>query len=218
MMNDRDEARLVQAYLAAKKVVLRSHFAAEVVAALPDPHKMQENQFLRELAWVVLSSGMAEAVVRLKFPFISVEFLEFISAKAIADQKDECIAGAFVHFRNKPKITAIAYAAERIAHEGFGSIQTSVIDNPIMELQKFPFIGPVTAYHLAKNLGVRTAKPDRHLVRLARVSGFADVQPFCQLISAYIGEDIRLVDLVLWRYATLNRHYASLFSTTSLAN
>jgi hypothetical protein len=150
MINHRDEGRIAQAYLTAKRAVLRSSFVAEVIAAFPDPSEMREELFLRELAWVVLSSGMAESVVRLKFPLISVGFLEFISAKAIADHKDECVARAFVHFRNKAKITAIAYAAERIAREGFASVQNSILDNPVVELQKFPFIGPVTSFHLAK--------------------------------------------------------------------
>jgi hypothetical protein len=35
-------------------------------------------------------------------------------------------------------------------------------------LRELPWIGPVTAHHLAKNLGADTAKPDVHLERLAR--------------------------------------------------
>lgn len=205
------EALIAQAYLTAKQAVLHSDFAAEVVTEFPNPAEMQEGQFLRELAWVILSSGMAEAVVRLKFPYVSSGFREFESAITITTHRDECINKAFMHFRNKGKIAAIAYSAEWIMRQGFESIKESILKNPIDELQKFPFIGPITAFHLAKNLGVQTAKPDRHLVRLANASGFADVHSFCHLIAAYIGEDIRLVDLVLWRFATLNRDYASFF-------
>jgi len=38
-------------------------------------------------------------------------------------------------------------------------------------LQQLPFIGPVTAFHLAKNLGIEAVKPDRHLCRLSKLLG-----------------------------------------------
>jgi hypothetical protein len=211
MISHREEVRVVEAYLTAKKAILQSVFASEIVSGFPDPREIHEEQFLRELAWVVLSSGMAESVVRAKFPFVAIEFLGFASATAIVAQKDDCVSGALEHFGHKAKIAAIAFAAERIAHEGFASVHESVLRNPIAELQEFPFIGPVTAFHLAKNLGIRTAKPDRHLVRIAEANGFSDVQSFCHVIAAYLGEDIRRVDLVLWRYATLDNEYRSLF-------
>lgn len=60
-----------------------------------------------------------------------------------------------------------------------------------------------------KNLGIQVAKPDRHLVRIAQNYGFNDVQKFCSSISEKTNDPVSVVDLVLWRYATLDREYLS---------
>ena len=70
-------------------------------------------------------------------------------------------------------------------------------------LETLPFIGPVTKYHLARNLGIDCAKPDRHLVRLAEKYGYDNVQEMCQFISDAVGDRIGTVDVVLWRYSNL---------------
>src|SRR5204862_28581 len=41
-------------------------------------------------------------------------------------------------------------------------------------LTRCPYIGPVTCWHLAKNVGMDVVKPDRHLVRMAQASGARD--------------------------------------------
>jgi hypothetical protein len=64
-------------------------------------------------------------------------------------------------------------------------------------------VGPITVLHLAKNIGVVTAKEDRHLRRLATWAGFKDASDLCAAVSSYIGERPDLVDTVLWRYSTL---------------
>jgi 3-methyladenine DNA glycosylase/8-oxoguanine DNA glycosylase len=63
-----------------------------------------------------------------------------------------------------------------------------------------PFIGPVTQYHLARNLGFNVVKPDVHLVRLAKKFSFEDADALCSAISREVGLRKGLVDLVLWRY------------------
>ena len=66
MIDERRAAALARAYLAAKLAVLRSEYAAEVVAPSIQIQTLSESDFLRELAWVILSAGMAERVVRLE--------------------------------------------------------------------------------------------------------------------------------------------------------
>jgi hypothetical protein len=48
---------------------------------------------------------------------------------------------------------------------------------------RFPMIGPVTSFNLAKNIGLDVAKADRHLSRLAANVGFSDVPSLCRCIS-----------------------------------
>lgn len=183
-----------------------------MITVLREPEGLTEQEFLREFAWVVLCAGMAEFVVRRKFPAISGAFLEWESARRITDRSEECIASALCHFRHRGKIEAIAGAARMLCAVGsFVAFREAVSRDPMGELQVFPYIGPVTALHLAKNIGLRVAKPDRHLTRLARLSGFRDVGEFCRAIGRYLGEDVRMVDSVLWRFSTIHPDYSCRF-------
>jgi thermostable 8-oxoguanine DNA glycosylase len=74
----------------------------------------------------------------------------------------------------------------------------------------------VTVYHLAKNIGLQFAKPDRHLVSISNKAGYQDVQAFCRDISNQVGDSITVVDLVLWRFATLEKNYEMIFDIDSL--
>jgi hypothetical protein len=75
-----------------------------------------------------------------------------------------------------------------------------IVSNPIITLQRFPYIGPVTAFHLAKNLGADVGKPDRHLLRMSERLGFDSVAALCETVAHESGEKAKVVDLVIWRY------------------
>lgn len=66
-----------------------------------------------------------------------------------------------------------------------------------------PWVGPVTKFHLAKNLGADVAKPDVHLNRLAQPSG-ETAQELCDRLARDTGYRSATVDLILWR-ACANR-------------
>ncbi len=211
-MTGRNEALIAKSYLYAKREVLRSPYGAELLQKLPNPQEISESHFLRELAWVVMSGGMSEAVVRNKFPEVARSFFYWESARCIASHAAQCVEAGLCHFRHPGKIRAIAVAAGIIVSSSFERIREAVLLDPIEQLQVFPYIGPITAYHLAKNIGVRVAKPDRHLVRLAASAGFVRVDEFCQCIASFLNEDIRVVDSTLWRFATIHRDYLARFS------
>lgn len=72
-------------------------------------------------------------------------------------------------------------------------------------LSKLPYIGKVTCFHLARNIGLLDyVKPDLHLVRLAKVWGFEDCVTMCKAIQRNISEELPLglIDLVLWYSAS----------------
>ena len=62
-------------------------------------------------------------------------------------------------------------------------------------------------YHLAKNLGLSFAKPDRHLVRIANLLRYNNVQDFCMVVSELSHDKIGVVDLVFWRFANITQNY-----------
>jgi hypothetical protein len=196
---------LASAYLDAKEAVIEAGYADEIDwQAETRLASASESTFLREAAWVVLSSGFSEAVVRRIFPGVSSAFFDWQSGALIVSREDECRESALRVFGNYRKITAIAAIAKRVADQGIELIRQRIRTNGIEYLREFPFIGPVTAYHLAKNLGVPTAKPDRHLVRTSKSVGYRCPHDLCLAISEYIAEPIAVVDLVLWRFYALN--------------
>lgn len=205
-MDEREHAALAQLYLRAKCEVLGSSYACELINS-PDPAELSEPIFLREFAWVVLASGMAESVVRNKFPDITRSFLFWKSAKLIAENAAACLAAGLRHFRHRAKLGAIVRCAEIVADTKFSSLRKSILADPFRTLERFPYIGPATSHHLAKNLGFNTPKPDRHLRRIAAAEGLEDVSELCQLIAVFVGDDVRKVDTVLWRYATMHADY-----------
>jgi hypothetical protein len=115
-------------------------------------------------------------------------------------------------FNHAPKIRAIGSLCERVANEGFHKIRKKIKSGGVEFLRTFAFIGPVTSYHLAKNIGLDVVKPDRHLVRLSQAAGFSSPKELCQVISDTTGDSLAVVDIVLWRYATVTSNYVRLFA------
>jgi endonuclease III len=166
-----------------------------------------EQDLLRESAWVILCSGFREAVVRKAFDYVSLCFCDWESAKEISQSQDVCIETAAWRFGNRRKLKAIASIAEIVHDHGFGSFQAYLKKDPINKLQALPFIGPITSWHLAKNLGFDVAKNDRHLSRVAHAHGFSNAQSLCSKIAVATGESSSVIDIVLWRFATLKPEY-----------
>lgn len=173
------------------------------MAVQPNTEAATESDFLREYAWVTLCCGMKERVVRTKFPFVSHAFYDWRSASIIVQRKDRCQRLALVHFRHPGKIGSIVYVADVLCSTGFARFKRAVLAEPLETLQRLPFMGPATSRHLAKNLGLPFAKPDRHLTRIAEACGHSDVQHLCEELSNLTGDSVQLVDLVLWRFATI---------------
>jgi len=200
-------------YVFAKTIVIDEGYADEIFWQADIKFEdLDESTFLRELAWVVLSSGMKERIVRNLFGMISDCFYNWESAELIVDNKDNCFHEAIRFFKNKPKISAIIRSAHNINSLGFLQIKKNIRKNPIETLREFPYIGPITVYHLAKNIGLPLAKPDRHLTRIANMEGYSDVQKFCRDISKTSGDSVPVVDIVLWRFATIETDYLNVLS------
>jgi hypothetical protein len=171
-----------------------------------------EADFLRESAWVILSSGFRETVAGRLFPRISESFMYWRCARSIVNNLDDCVKRALRYFRHEGKINAIASAVVRIDEMGYDRVKQSMERDPIGTLTQFSYIGPVTAYHLAKNLGIQVAKPDRHLVRMSSALGYCGVSDMCLDFSQSSGDCIAVVDIVLWRYATIQPNYVRILS------
>ena len=71
-------------------------------------------------------------------------------------------------------------------------------DDPVAALEALPWIGAVTALHLAKNLGADVAKPDVHMERLARAESTTTAE-LCARLSRETGYRAATIDTILWR-------------------
>lgn len=203
-----DTRLLASMYLDAKRSVVQGGFGWEIEwQASLEFDRLTEPAFLQEAAWVVLTAGMKEAVVRTRFNAVSKAFLDWSSARAIVDSKRQCRQRALSVFNHRAKINAILGIAHRTAALSFEWIRSRILEQGVSYLQRLPFIGPVTSFHLAKNIGLQTAKPDRHLVRIANLFGFPSVQTMCETIAQEVCDSVPVIDVVLWRYATLHFDY-----------
>lgn len=195
---NRKRGRLL--YSSAEELVRGAGYWGEVEwyrsARLSD---VSERRFLRECAWVILCSGFRERIVRQYFDYISLAFWDFESACRVYSDGGACVELAMQAFGNRRKLEAIVNIAGQIAETSFATFWRSVQESPISRLTGLPYIGAVTAYHLAKNLGLSVAKPDRHLVSLAGELGFETVQGLCGYFAKLTSEPLSIVDTVLWR-------------------
>ncbi len=71
-------------------------------------------------------------------------------------------------------------------------------DDLIAFCATLPWTGPITKFHLAKNLGADVAKPDVHLNRLAEPEGVT-AQELCDRLATETGYRAATIDLILWR-------------------
>ncbi len=205
--------KIVEAYLKAKESIIGEGFAAEIDwQAEIRFSQITESDFLREAAWVVLSSGMRETVIRLKFNAISKAFYYWRNANDIIDNSEKCRNQALKIFHNQKKIDAIISIAEQISVQGFGIFKTNIQTGGVKFIQSLPFMGPATSYHFAKNIGLDVVKPDRHLLRVAATAGFESPKLLCEEISKSVGDRVCVIDLVIWRFATLNANYTEYFA------
>jgi hypothetical protein len=194
--------------MAAKEAVIAAGYAAEIDWQLTRrSREITEKDFLQEAAWVILSVGLSEGAVRAVFPAVSTAFLNWESARAIDARRDDCCTKALNAFRNRRKIAAIAAIVAHVAREGHDSIIQDLRVDGTLHLTRFAFIGDASSRHLAKSLGMQTCKPDRHLKRIASVFRYESVDALCGGLSGFLKEPIGVIDIVFWRYATLNHNY-----------
>lgn len=213
---DEHTLHIATAYMTAKETVIEQGYADEI--DWQDCLKFNdiaESDFLRESAWVILSAGMNERVIRNKFPAISSAFRDWESAAIIVRNRSRCRQVALAVFRNIKKVDAILETARILAKRGFPTVKADILEHGVDSIRQFPYMGPATSFHLAKNLGLPLVKPDRHLIRVAQTAGYPSPADLCSSIAHVIGDKVQVIDLVIWRYATLNRNYRSLFAIGS---
>lgn len=200
-----NRARIAAAtYLDAKAVVISAGFDDEIEWQWSRRVEgISEEEFLCEGAWVILSAGLSSRAVGARFPSVREAFGGFCSASEVWSARRKTRLAALAVFNSPPKVDAVLTLCGYVARAGIGVCIRRLRTDGVEFLQRFPFFGPATSRHLAKNLGIETAKPDRHLRRIANAYGYASPMELCSDIHTVVGDPIGVIDVVLWRYAAL---------------
>jgi hypothetical protein len=143
--------------------------------------------FWMEYSWVVISSGIKNQVARIIWNRVLLAMTE---GKPI-------YPGAFRHKGKAEAIETMWQAKETTFVEEYLKAK-----DKIGYLETLSWIGGITKYHLAKNLGLPVCKPDRHLTRIAKQYGMTPVE-MCERLSRETGDSIAVIDSVIWRAANL---------------
>jgi hypothetical protein len=173
------------------------------------PEDVDERIFLTEFAFVVLVSGFRYSSVRGLFERVSEAFLGFQDADRIASELDRAYNDAIQVFNHQRKLMTICQAICDVASRGFESFWRD-LKSDWHSIERYDRVGPATALHLARNLGMDVAKPDRHLMRLAAALDISVAQ-LAANIALSTGDRIGVVDGVIWRFATIRPDFISFF-------
>jgi hypothetical protein len=172
-------------FMELKQKVIDAGYGEEIVWQESLRPCENKDEFFAQYMWVVLSSGMKNQIARLIEERIIGAWHEGKPTSSV--------------FRHQGKVKAIDFVRANM----FGYfVEWTRADNQLEYLVKMPYIGNITKYHLAKNLGVDIAKPDRHLERIAR-SYETTPERLCRCLAHETGYRIATVDLIIWRSANL---------------
>lgn len=138
-------------------------------------------EFALEAIYVICNSGM-------RFSVANGIYWKCVRAL----RRRQSATSVFGHPGKAPAIDTI-WRNRRVLFAAYESAE-----NKVAYCASLPWIGPVTKFHLAKNLGLDFAKPDVHLVRLAAAERTTVVE-LCERLAQQTGYRVTTIDSVLWR-------------------
>ena len=139
------------------------------------------DRFAEDTIYVICNSGMANSVAGGIF-----------ERCRIALRHGHPVSSVFKH---AGKVSAI----ERIWGERAQLFAAYLAaEDKVAALRELPWIGEITALHLAKNFGADVAKPDVHMERLARAED-TTTEALCARLASETGYRVATIDTILWR-------------------
>ena len=180
--NDKRDDKLLEFFYAAHSYAVEADYECEIVWC--DQLQFENStvdDFFREYVWTVLNAGMREQAARTVFE----KYMKTMDTNVI---------------RHNGKRKAIEHVLDNCKMY-YDQLLNS--DNKIEWFVTLPWVGHITKYHLARNLGIDVVKPDRHLVRLAERFGYETPLKMCEAIQEETFERLGVIDVILWRYCNL---------------
>ena len=175
-------AHLTLAQFRQLEAVLRAQGYGEIIAWSENvPPPINAIMFAREAIYVICNSGMNNVVAN---------GIYWKCIKALRQRQSSTTV--FGH-PGKTKSIDHIWQHRKTLFAGF-----QIAENKVTYCETLPFIGSITKYHLAKNLGVDTIKPDVHLVRLAKREQVSPIA-LCARLAYLTGYKLSTIDSILWR-------------------
>lgn len=156
-------------------------FAEEIAWAEQLAPPSNADEFAREAVYVIVNSGMKNTVALGIFERCMERLERGKPVRAVFKHPGKARAIAAVWKRRDELFEAYELAADKVRF-----------------CATLPWVGPVTSYHLAKDLGADLAKPDVHLARLARRDR-TTVERMCRRLARQTGYRVATIDTILWR-------------------
>ena len=159
-----------------------------------------EEFFFREVIWVIHATGFSAKAVGSFMPKLLEAYGNWdVCGK---DSFDLVMERVKLVCNNPQKAKAVHSISKRMISElssmswdDWKTLNISDID----KLEKLPYIGKITRYHLGRNIGLLDCvKPDLHLVRMAEYWGFSDCESMCKSMRTDDTMPLGIVDLILW--------------------
>ena len=158
---------------------------------------LKSKKFLSEYCWVVYASGFKADTIEKVFPSLRTAFKDF-DINSLG--RTRSIRPALAIFNNERKAASFLRGAHLISAEGFSKFKSRLTSEGVDLLEELPGIGPITKYHLAKNIGlIDEAKPDIWLERAAEATSCTVDQLVTHLSKKY-QLSRHVVDIIVWRY------------------
>lgn len=176
-----------------------------------------EEWFWQDYVWTVYASGFRASIITKKFPSLLFGYSKLCCACGSDDcfrlprgadhehKLDELrrhaawleIQGAIANYKKFDNVLKCRDLMYRLGWSRFFDEYLKSVDT----IGRLPFIGSITKYHLARNLGFDAVKPDVHLTRMAERYGFLDARSLCVYLATIYDMRVGVVDFVLWAYA-----------------
>ncbi len=175
--------------------------------------QVSEAAFIEEYIWAVYVSGFRASTISNLWDRLMAAHYETMWWACYYSHDDaphlvreNAWKRAMDVFANARKVDAVIKTADvmrnGIKTMGWRAFRDTSLSTP-EQLQALPFIGKITCYHLARNIGLlQYVKPDVHLVRMARVWQYESPQRMCEHLGGEYGLQPGIVDLVLWYAAS----------------
>lgn len=168
------------------------------------PEHMSVDNFFIEYIWCVYVSGFNSKVVYKKFS----ELIKVYNPWYKRYNNEEIWNGVEKIIANKRKFEAIMKTNRLLKDNSWLTFKKHYLSN-IDCIRKLPYMGAITSYHLARNIGLDAIKPDLHLTRLSKHFKFKDPYDMCNKIAMETEWRLGVIDLILF-------YTASTFGTKNL--